>query len=291
MRISGANKYLSMNSTLLGRPFLFASVAAAALGGCSASDDGYQNPNRATPASTSTSAAIPGTGGTTSINPAPSATPTTPGTGNPAPTTTPTTPAPVTTPAGGQLLTPNATGWVDGAGNTIGIQGPWYSYNDCKDSPADCTLNQTPPEGDFANVGGKMCTKGSTAPVKAATEFSTKWGAGIALDLNNAGGVGAVKMPYNATSKGVLGFSFTLTGTAPDMRVNLPTPATSTASHFVPGSTGMVLFSQAMQGSWVTTRTALDASQVMSIQFQIPSKMTAPVAFDFCIENLKAITQ
>jgi len=286
-----------MNSTLLGRPFLFASVAAAALGGCSASDDGYQNPNRPTPASTSTSGAVPGTGGTTnSINPAPSVTttPTTPvNTGNPAPTTTPTTPAPVTTPAGGQLLTPNATGWVDAGMNTLGIQGPWYSYNDCKDSPADCTLNQTPPEGVFANVGGKMCTKGTTALVKAEPEFSTKWGAGIALDLNNAGGVGAVKMPYNASSKGVLGFSFTLTGTAPGMRVNLPTPATSTASHFVVGVTGsnMVLFSQAMQGSWVTTRTTLDASQVMSIQFQIPSTMTAPVAFDFCIENLKAITQ
>ncbi|MDX2055642.1 MAG: hypothetical protein SFV15_24785 [Polyangiaceae bacterium] len=279
--------------------FLLLGFTATTLAGCSAGDDAYQNPNRAmtAPTGSMTTGAVPtgttvvpvptGTGAPTT--PAPTTTTTSP---NVTPTTTGTTPV-VPAPTGGQALTPTATGWVDAGSNTLGIQGPWYSYNDCNDSPSDCTTNHMPPKGEFANVGGKMCTSGTTAQVKAPTEFSTKWGAGIALDLNNSGGAMAMKLPYNAASKGVKGFSFTLTGTAPGLRVNLPTPSTATDSNFKAGVVGQntVLFTEAMQGSWVTTKTPIDASQVLSIQFQIPSTMQGAVAFDFCIENLKAITQ
>jgi hypothetical protein len=35
----------------------------------------------------------------------------------------------------------------------------------------------------------------------------------------------------------------------------------------------------------------MDPSQVLSIQFQIPSFMGSAVAFDFCVENLAPLTQ
>ena len=102
-----------------------------------------------------------------------------------------------------------------------------------------------------------------------------------------------VKGPYNADMNGVLGFSFTVTGTAPGLRVNITSVAASENSHFVTGAPGDqdVLFSEAMQGSWVMPKTALDTTQLLAIQFQIPSALNRSVAFDFCIENLAALVE
>lgn len=189
-------------------------------------------------------------------------------------------------------ITPDMSGWVEGSTNSVGIQGAWYSYNDCNTSPTNCTMNQVPPEGSFENVGGKMCTSGSTAAVAMESDFSTIWGAGIALDLNNSGGTDGMKMAYNADAEGVVGFSFNITGTAPGLRVNITSVPAGDDSHFVGGMVGenTVLFADAMQGSWVTTKTDLDTTQLLAIQFQIPTVMNQSVDFDFCVENLAAIT-
>jgi hypothetical protein len=191
-------------------------------------------------------------------------------------------------------LTVDPTGWVDKGGNTVGIQGPWYSYDDCTDSPMSCTMNHVPGTGAFANMDGKMCTKGTTVPVKAEADFSKQWGAGIALDLNNSGGMDAMKLPYDATAAHVVGFSMTITGTAPGLRVNITSKAAGNDSHFVTamvGGANTVLFSKAQQGSWVKTKTALDPTMLLAIQFQIPTVMSKAVDFDFCVEGLAAITQ
>jgi len=191
-------------------------------------------------------------------------------------------------------ITPDPTGWVEGSTNVAGIQGAWYSYNDCTTSPGDCTMNQIPVEGSFDNVGGKMCTSGNTAAVADQMEFSLKWGAGIGLDLNNSGGADAMKMPYDASAHGVVGFSFTISGTdATGLRFNITSVAAGDNSHFVSAAMGenTVMFSDAMQGSWVTTKTPLDTTQLLAIQFQIPSVLNQSVAFDFCVENLAALTQ
>ena len=128
----------------------------------------------------------------------------------------------------GQALVPDDTGWVDGAGNSVGIQGAWYGYDDCKDSPGDCTTVTAPPMDGFPNTGGSMCASGSTAIVNTEDEFTTKWGVGIALDLNNEGG-DAEKMPYNADANGVVG-KFTRTppaGTAVMLNEKPTTPFAS----------------------------------------------------------------
>jgi hypothetical protein len=178
--------------------------------------------------------------------------------GTDAPTGMPTVGTPV------QLI-PDATGWVDGQGNTVGIQGAWYAYDDCTNSPANCTKNHTPAAGSFD----------------------------IALDLNNSGGTNGEKMPYNAQTNNVIGFSLTVTGTAPGLRINITSVPAGDNAHFVtatvPGD-NTVLFSKAKQGSWVTSKIPLDTTQLLAIQFQIPTVMSKAVDFDFCIENLAALT-
>jgi hypothetical protein len=190
-------------------------------------------------------------------------------------------------------LTVDPTGWVDKGGNTVGIQGPWYSYDDCTDSPGMCTMGHLPGMGEFANTDGKMCTEGTTFPVKAEADFSKQWGAGIALDLNNSGGMDAMKLPFDATANHVIGFSMNITGMAPGLRVNVTSVAAGNDAHFKAGMVGAntVLFSAVQQGSWVKTKTPLDPTKILAIQFQIPSVMGKAVAFKFCVENLAAITQ
>jgi len=181
---------------------------------------------------------------------------------------------------------------VDVGGNSVGIQGAWYSYNDCADSPSACTLNHTPPTGSFANTGGKMCTKGTTVAVKAEADFSNQWGAGIALDLNNSGGATGQKLPYDAQAANVIGFFMNITGTAPGLRINITSASTGDNSHFVNGVVGAntVELTKAKQGSWVTTKTPLNPAELLAIQFQIPTVMNRAVEFDFCVEGLAALT-
>ena len=190
-------------------------------------------------------------------------------------------------------LTVDPTGWVDKGGNTLGIQGPWYSYDDCTNSPMACTMNHTPGMGAFTNTDGKMCTKGTTIAVKAEADFSKEWGAGIALDLNNSGGMNAMKMPFDATAAHVIGFSLNITGTAPGLRINITSVAAGDNSHFANGVIGAntVMLSKVAQGSWVTTKMPLDSTMLLAIQFQIPTVMNKAVDFDFCVDSLAAITQ
>lgn len=190
------------------------------------------------------------------------------------------------------LLTVDDTGWVDGAGNSVGIQGAWYAYDDCANSPGACTLNHTPPTGSFPNTGGKMCTKGTTVAVKAEADFSKQWGAGIALDLNNSGGANGQKMPFDAQAANVIGFFMNITGVAPGLRINITSASTGDNSHFVNGVVGAntVELSKAKQGSWVTTKATLNPTELLAIQFQIPTVMNKAVDFDFCVEGLSALT-
>jgi hypothetical protein len=126
-------------------------------------------------------------------------------------------------------------GWVEGTQNDCGIQGSWYSYNDCTSDPSsDCTQAQQPGEGDFYNRQSWMCTCGTTAPAASTEDLLTTWGAGIALDLNagrsgkNPSGIAKLEADRGIHLQG---FSFRLVGIAPGLRVNFPTPDTEKTPH------------------------------------------------------------
>jgi hypothetical protein len=57
----------------------------------------------------------------------------------------------------------------------------------------------------------------------------------------------------------------------------------------LPKTNAEVLFSKALQGSWVTAPTPLTTNAIESIQFQIFTNTSAPKPFDFCVSNMRAI--
>jgi hypothetical protein len=225
-------------------------------------------------------------------------------------------------PAGGVVIMPDPTGWVDGMaeGNTFGVQGAWYPYGDAygeakcmtvgMHTAAECSTITTPDPlvMGFANTAGKMCTAGTVAQVingpgtVMMPDYSNIWGAGIGLDLNATGGDNSVKSVFDFTAKGITGISFEIdTVPLPGLRVEFPMPATEghadgsnywgaamtfPPSPVVPG-VNVVKWAE-VQGP--RGAIAFDASQVLSIQFHVPASAAASGTFNYCISNLTFLT-
>jgi len=188
------------------------------------------------------------------------------------------------------LLEPNSTGWVESQNNPCRAQGPWYSYNDCNDSPSDCTRNQKPEENVFPPSARGMCTTGITAVPANEEETSLKWGAGIALDLNSDD-VTHSKLTLGELGLDIIGVRFRLDTNVPTIRVNFPMESTQTTAHTVTDlDTGVhtVYFADAVQLPWVPEedRVPLKPDQIISIQFQIPTRIGVSYDFDYCIDEL-----
>ncbi|MEO7032761.1 MAG: hypothetical protein ABI548_02935 [Polyangiaceae bacterium] len=219
----------------------------------------------------------------------------------------------------------------------LGIQGSWYGYGDGQGSdgsvamsdcifkgmhmPADCSMITTPMFGSFAPTPDKgMCTAGTAAKVinlapcpivppatvapTVCPDYSNLFGAGIGLDLNNAGNDGGtgMKLPFDATAAGIIGISFDL-DTAPPasgMRVEFPTVGTeNTSAMWKPGTANksplvaghnVLMFADVKSPTFVTPAVPFDPSKLLSIQFHIPTVTAMAVPFAFCINNLSVIT-
>ena len=199
------------------------------------------------------------------------------------------------------VLTPQADGWVESQSNPCGVQGSWYSYNDCNDSP-DCTRGpngeptQTPGEGSFPNEGGRMCTEGVTAVPANEDEMSVKWGAGIALHLNED--EDGNPRPVGDLGIDLIGFRFTvehLPEKSDDrLRVNFPTADTDPNAHYVSlhsdGTYNVHLDSDEIrQGDWVVEKTPLDPATIEAVQFQVPTEIGEAIDFDFCVSGLTVL--
>jgi hypothetical protein len=188
----------------------------------------------------------------------------------------------------GVPIVPDETGFVAPGSNSVGIHGSWFVYSDCNDlGGQNCAMVTSPTGTGFANVGGALCTSGTTSSAMGA------WGAGIGLELND----GPPQQPFDTVAAGIQGFCFQLTGpTLPTttVRVAFPTQDNNDNAYFQSVSTvgqHTVLFSNTMQGSWVTTPQPFEPTLVTLIQFQIPSSTTATIPWDFCVEGLTAVTQ
>ena len=223
---------------------------------------------------------------------------------------------------GANVIIPDATGWVDGAaeGNTFGVQGAWYPYGDAygdakcvaagHDPATECAIILTPDPNTpgFPNENGKMCTSGSVAQVidvpgmPMTPDYSNIWGAGIGLDLNATGGDNSVKSVFDFTAKGITGISFEIdTVPLPGLRVEFPMPATEGhadgsdywgASMNYPNSPVMPGVNVVKWADVKAPRGAIpfDPSQVLSIQFHVPSSASGAGTFNYCISNLTFLT-
>ncbi len=84
-------------------------------------------------------------------------------------------------PSGPRLVTP--TCWVTADSNMFGIQGPWYTFSD--QGNGGKTVIVSPPDGGCPYVAGQGMCLHATSPGGGADNWLT-WGAGIALNLNQA---------------------------------------------------------------------------------------------------------
>jgi hypothetical protein len=74
-----------------------------------------------------------------------------------------------------------------------GRQGYWYVFND-----GSAGGSQTPPETAVVPEVGGAC--GTGYAIHSTGSGFTTWGAGIGIDLNNPGGMSAVKMSWDASA-------------------------------------------------------------------------------------------
>ena len=207
-------------------------------------------------------------------------------------------------------------------GDSVGDDGTSAS-GDCPSAghaTSECSIIQAPPASEFSNANGAMRTSGSAEPVldvvgKVGTlDFENMWGAGIACDLNStstADAGTAMKLPYDAPMHGVIGIAFDLD--TPDhtlpttgLRVEFPTPNNKSAAHvWQPGTSAnnyvspirigsnKILFAtDVMQPAYVAAvdRVTFDATQILSVQWHVPTKALKGQSYDFTISNFALLT-
>ncbi|MGA2448687.1 MAG: hypothetical protein ABTD50_08440 [Polyangiaceae bacterium] len=191
-------------------------------------------------------------------------------------------------------ITPDATGYVAPGSNSVAIHGSFFMYSDCNDGIKPCSTITTPTSTtSFPNVGGLMCTSGTT--VTETGTAANAWGAGMGLELND----GPPQQPYDATTYNIKGFCFVLSGpTLPStgLRVAFTTKENQDYAPFETVTTAgvtTVLFSNIAQGSWVSKADTFtfDPTEVMLMQWQVPGNTTAPIPWDFCVQGVTAITE
>jgi hypothetical protein len=208
----------------------------------------------------------------------------------------------------GVPLTP-ADGWVDGMSNTIGVQGAFFSYAD----PTTFTsLTDT-------IKAGMNCVQGTVAQVNLmctvkppATDcYGTTWGAAVGLNLNqpNVPGDGGVMMggtavAYDGTKAGITGFAFDISGdtvpTQANFRFLINDGATN--QYCSPPASGIkkgpnvFKLADLIEECWLATPKATDlkgntaTNNIVKIAWQVVSNSTSTIPFNFCVNNIEALT-
>jgi hypothetical protein len=198
----------------------------------------------------------------------------------------------------GNAITP-AAGHVAGTSNGVGIQGDFFTFSDADGMPAGTTTIM--PKPNFAmSMGSTICASGTASQVMNGTDgtpaYGQYYGGGIGLTLADpGGGVGA--QPW--TPGKVIGFSFNVTGsTIPtNFRFQARYYSGSTVStdpyctSIKAGANTVMLSSLDLQCYNTPPGAALtSATMLQAIQWQVVTAPDAATPFNFCIENLTAIT-
>jgi hypothetical protein len=197
----------------------------------------------------------------------------------------------------GVPLTPN-DGWVDGDDNSLGIQGEVFAYAD------DTTwIGMTE---DF--TGSSVCIKGTAAkvdlsctPVAPATDcYGTYWGAAIGLNLNQAIDPTSEEpsdpLPFDAATKGVTGFAFEITGEAvpTSLRFAVEGPSAeycTTSATPVKVGANSFSFGKLVTECWTTGGYSPTGDDLLKLKWWVVTNAASTVPFDFCVSNVRALTE
>jgi hypothetical protein len=195
-------------------------------------------------------------------------------------------------------------GWVDGAGNSLMVQGAMFEYAD--DTSAMGMMK------DF--TGTKACISGTAAKVDLMCTkpagmdcYGVYWGAAIGLNLNqptvddpaNPGTmIGGDPMPFNASA--IKGFAFNIEGTKVPtslrFKVEGGTAAapveycTPTAKSVKLGANSF-LFSDLITECWKTGGMNAETAKsgIVKIAWQVVTNDKATVPFDYCVSDVRAL--
>jgi hypothetical protein len=194
----------------------------------------------------------------------------------------------------GNALTHDAEGWVAGTTNGLGIQGSFHTISDTAGSPPGVTTVAL----DDLSTPTTVCASGEASQVLMEA-YGQYWGGGVGFNLADPGG-GAGPGPW--TRNTVTGFSFTLTGPAipagEQMRFKATTFEGGVVNEdgyctFATAGANTVQFGDLVSECWTggAGAPALGAAtQLVSLQWQVATVTAASTPFDFCIENLTALT-
>lgn len=202
----------------------------------------------------------------------------------------------------GVPLTPT-DGWVDGMSNTLMVQGAMFSYAD--------TTSGMGLTSDF--LGANSCMKGTAAkvdlkctPMAPATDcYGQFWGAAIGLNMNQpidmTTMMGADPMPFDGSA--IKGFAFEITGSmvpAPkDIRFKLENPTGEfcnvSATKPIKAGANVFMLEDLITACWKPVMGAATAatakSNMLKIAWQVVTNSASTVPFDFCVTNVRAITE
>jgi hypothetical protein len=193
------------------------------------------------------------------------------------------------------------TGNLLATDNTFGIQGASFTFDDGVGSTISptCSADGTAPCFSTVNGTGPLCTSGIGAAVPTTLDYGTYFGSVLGLNLNQVVEIGAVAMPYPASSHGVTGFSLMLTNNESGTVVRLTAvrPSDPDNIYCVNLSSGKnyVHYSNFTLSCWLGAgQPAMSAAQfdaVTSLQWQVPTVLTYTTPFDFCVDSITPLTQ
>jgi hypothetical protein len=177
--------------------------------------------------------------------------------------------------------------------------------------PQACSVLTTPTPGTFFRpdpAGRGMCTSGVSAQVLPDSTgypaWSSIWGNVIGFDLADPGGFGDPMLgPYDAPAHGITGFAFDIDAVPPGghIRVSFPTAETQLNPAYWGGATTdgspitipahyEMRWSEIGGPVYLPYPPTFDPTRLISITFMVYSNSVAPVPFDFCVNNLRMLT-
>jgi hypothetical protein len=225
-----------------------------------------------------------------------------------------------TTPLPGVSLMPNEEGFMKTGDNELGIQGAWYTFG-CAGAVIE------PEEGAQFDNPGKMCFKGAAPMVTdedgdGEPDYSTIWGAGMGFDLcaqseeeagdagvtDDAGVIVPTKYPLSACPYNpdlvtkLIGVAVRFSGVvnAAEFRIQFNEGDKVANSYYkvapadVEAGTKLnVEFKDPLVKTHYNPKLKPDNANpdnILAIQFMVPTNTSAPVDWDFCVEDIVAIT-
>ncbi|HVZ37567.1 MAG TPA: hypothetical protein VG963_34335, partial [Polyangiaceae bacterium] len=198
----------------------------------------------------------------------------------------------------GNAITPVA-GHVAGTSNGVGIQGDFATFSDATGTPPGATTISPATFG--MSMGSTICVSGTasqvmTDPTTMMADYNRYYGGGVSLTLADPGG----NMPGPWSRGKVTGFSFNITGMtipAGQLRFGVDFYDGGSINHnyckdkLVAGANTITLSTDVTDACYTPGGTALSPTATLqALKWQVATVTTAATPFNFCIENLTAIT-